>query len=309
MIFTESQKRELYQIIQTQVNNLIGINLGFDILFPKDKELLKKHGINPDQKIDWPPYLQSFMFGRLAAYLSDSQLKTLTYEDFIQYLLRHQYTALSQREIKEYNIARQKTYAHIQNIGDRLKSNLEISINNEDQKYTSISEKYIKDEVKSAILRKESVKAIVSNLIKKTGLINTDWGRIVDTEMHDIYSRGKAAVFKDGFGLEQKVYKQTYSGACRWCIKLHLKNGIGSEPIAYTLEQLYQNGTNIGLKPENWKAVIGSTHPFCRCDLRLIFNDEKWDKEKKKFVVSSNNQTINRKSKVYIKVGEKEFYI
>lgn len=41
------------------------------------------------------------------------------------------------------------------------------------------------------------------------------------------------------------------------------------EPRLYQLSELIANGTNVGKPKSAWKAVIGPTHPNCRCILKL----------------------------------------
>lgn len=50
------------------------------------------------------------------------------------------------------------------------------------------------------------------------------------------------------------------------CRRLHLHND--ETPIIYSLSTLIQNGTNVGRPKSEWKAVVGGTHPNCRCTLR-----------------------------------------
>lgn len=52
---------------------------------------------------------------------------------------------------------------------------------------------------------------------------------------------------------------------CQWCGEFY---GIG-EPKIYTLAQLQANGSNYGKPKSEWKPVIGSTHPRCRCELHV----------------------------------------
>lgn len=51
------------------------------------------------------------------------------------------------------------------------------------------------------------------------------------------------------------------------CRRLHLHPD--NSPRLYSLAELQANGTNIGRPKSQWKAVIGGTHPNCRCLLKL----------------------------------------
>lgn len=69
---------------------------------------------------------------------------------------------------------------------------------------------------------------------------------------------------------QTKVYKEVIrddrlSPECR---RLHTHPDWS--PRIYTLKELQENGTNIGKPKSQWKAVIGGTHPNCRCTLRPV---------------------------------------
>ena len=99
-------------------------------------------------------------------------------------------------------------------------------------------------------------------------------------------------------------------GACRHCIRLYLTQGMGSQPKIYTLKQFLENGSNIGRKVDDWKAVLESTHPWCRCNLQYVPEGTIWNEEKKMFVYPEKyERKIERKSKVIITVGTKRFEV
>lgn len=46
-------------------------------------------------------------------------------------------------------------------------------------------------------------------------------------------------------------------------------------PRLYRLSELVANGTNVGRPKSAWKAVIGPTHPNCRCTLQMAKTDRR----------------------------------
>lgn len=103
--------------------------------------------------------------------------------------------------------------------------------------------------------------------------------------------------------------KMIWSGNCRHCISLYLTGGIGSRPRIFTVAELLANGTNIGRKSKDWKPVLGTVHPFCRCDLRFIPPGYEWDEDSKKFAPKPPENRVQRKSKVKITVGDLNFEV
>ena len=106
----------------------------------------------------------------------------------------------------------------------------------------------IKKEMIEGVLKKKSVQNIVSNIGHSLEDWNRDWGRIVETEMQNIYQTGVAQQIMKEQGADALVYKEVFSGACQHCIKFYTTAGIGSKPRIFKLIDLINNGDNIGKK-------------------------------------------------------------
>ena len=128
--------------------------------------------------------------------------------------------------------------------------------------------------------------------------------------MNTAYQEGRASGIEKHTGKDALVYKDVFPGACRHCIRLYLTDGIGSEPIIFKLSQLRENGTNIGRKAADWKATVGSVHPYCRCQLNEYDNRYDWNPETHSFsTLKSRQSKIERKSKIKVTIGNKEFLV
>lgn len=71
-----------------------------------------------------------------------------------------------------------------------------------------------------------------------------------------------------------RVYKRVKNDGrlCSWCSSFYTdKNG---KPKVYSLQELAENGTNDGKPKSEWKPVVGSTHPRCRCQLHHLLPKE-----------------------------------
>jgi len=307
MIFTPVQIEEILKIIEYNNSFLIATTLGVDALTNEDRVLLESFGVDPDSLYNkFPPAVRSFFWGRLSAQLTDLQAGKITYSDFTKYLQQGQYIPLSRNEKNELRIAKQKTYGHIKNIGLKTKETARGIIVEEDEKRRLEYEKVIRGEIKRGVVDRKSIQGIISGIATKLEDWKKDWGRLVETEMQDIYNRGRLRTFLEDFGEDALVYKETYEGACRHCIKLHLTAGIGSQPILYKISELIANGTNIGRKVKEWKATVGPVHPWCRCDLKHVPKGTKWNPETGRFEYPKDVKP-KRKAKVKIFVGDKEF--
>lgn len=301
MIFTQKQIENLLEIIDLHSSMFIVTQMGGDVLSTYDKYILNKFGFDINKLIQkYPPYFQSFMFGRLTAWLKNNQSSQIAYLDFKKYLESGQYFPLTKKEQTMYNIATKRSYGHIKNLGNKRKDSL----------VKQISEEDIRSEISGAIAERKSVQSIISNWGHQTGNWQRDYGRIADTEMNSIFNMGRALQFEEKYGKEVRVWKHTFPLACRHCIRLHCTNGIGSKPILKSLDEVISNGSNIGRKVSDWLFTIDSEHPFCRCLLEYFLEGMEWDEKRQMFVWPEKyERVIERKSKVIIKVGDKRFEV
>ena len=233
-----------------------------------------------------------------------------------QYVEKEQYPELTSREKAEYNAAAMRSYSYIKGMGTRIKDSLSSTISEEEMKIAVAErerevETAIREELTEGVLKRKSVQSIVSSLGHRLDEWNRDWGRIVATEMENIFQIGIAQTIMKEHGIHAKVYKDVFPGGCRYCINAYTTNGIGSKPVIFDLSELIANGTNIGRKSKDWKAVLTNIHPFCRCMLRYVPDGYEWDDKTQSFEPKKTDESkrVQRKSKVKITVGTKHFEV
>lgn len=283
MLFTPEQVSLILEDIDFQGCVLVASILGKEMLTDADKELLKKYKVNLDSLvINFPPAQQAYLFGRLVPILTPNQIGTISYKDFVSYLERNQYRTPTQREIEEYKIVANRSYSYIKGLGTRMKemttnfiSEAELELATKRREAESL--KVIKEELTSAVLERKAVQKITSDIAGRLNDWQRDWGRIVETELQNIYNLGNAQTIEDEHGVDALVYKEVYPLACRHCIRLYLTGGIGSRPRVFKLSELRANGTNIGKKVADWKPTESTTHPYCFLNSKVkIFTSNGW---------------------------------
>lgn len=316
MIFTPDEIQRLFDIIDYRLARIVADVLGESKLSSEDKELLKRYGYKwKDELKKLPPYYQSYLFGRLSGQLTPSQLKTLDYTDLLSYIDKKQYKALTTSEKAMYDAAATRTYSYIKTMGKRMRDILSNSISEEEVKLIAETQRQlelttIKKETIEGTLKKKSIQSIISSIGHSLDDWNRDWGRIVETEMQYIYQIGVAQQIMNEYGAEALVYKQVYPGSCRFCQQLYTTGGVGTKPRIFKLIDLIANGDNIGLKSKDWKPTLGPVHPFCRCNTRYIPKSYVWNDETQSFEpVKHFDRKVERRSKVKITVGNKEFVV
>ena len=301
MIFTKQQTEKLLQIIDFATSMFITTQMGESVLSTFDKYILNKFGFDVSSIVQkYPPYLQSFLFGRLTGWLNDNQASQVVYRDFEKYLKSGQYFPLTEKEQSLYDISIRRSYSHIKDLANKRKDKL----------INTISEEDVRREISESISKRKSIQTIISNWGNSTGDWQRDYGRIAETEMNSIFNLGRATSIENRYGSETLVWKHTFPLACRHCIRLHCTNGIGSKPILKPLNEVIGNGSNIGRKVADWLFTVDSEHPFCRCILKYYVDGQIWDEKVNDFVWPEKyEQKIKRTQKNKIQVGDKTFWV
>ena len=310
MLFTRDQIQNILMTVDMNTKFMAAKLLGEDILTDQDKKQLKDYGFNLSEiKKDFPTFLQSYHWGRLSQLIGQYNASKITYNQFMDHLDRGQYLPLTEVEQYAYKAAQNRTYSHITGLGDGIKKDVVHQIQQTEQENRAEYEKVIKKEIEEGVYQRKSLSRIMSDLGHKTNDWDRNLGRIVASEMQDIFQEGRAQIIKRKRGENNKVYKEVFSGSCRHCIKAYLTNGISSKPKVFTVEELESNGTNIGKKVADWKPTLGIMHPWCRCELMEVLPGQQWDEESKDFTFKNVEIKDKYKDlpKIKIKIGNKEY--
>ena len=307
MMFTKQQVEDVLRVMDYHYSFVIMMNLGVDALSSADVDLLKSFGINiKDYDNLFPVYNQMFYLGKLASLLGEQQLRGIDFKDLQQHINSGQYISLTSQEKRQLDVSKRKTYTHLKGLANKSKDYMSDLILEKEKILRTEYEKVIQGELERGVVDRKTTQSIVSDIGHHMKDWQRDWGRIVETEMNNIYQEGKAEEMLDRYGEDVLVYKDVYPKACRHCIRLYLKGGIGGEPRVFKLIELMANGDNLNKKVDNWKAIVGSTHPFCRCDLRRLPKGYKWNEEKGRFTLDKKTiEGLSYKGIVKISFGDK----
>lgn len=310
MLLNPNQLQELLDIIDYHHTLFIFNHVGKEVLSSKDKEVLKSAGIDLEKNFT-PTVNQAFKFGVLAEVLGNNNTKSLTFSDFKEYLKKGKFIPLTQSEEYSLEMVKIQKYKDIKGLGNRIFDDLNQIGIEVDKDLRLKREELIRQSVKETIENREGVKSLVSKLGEKLDDWKRDLGRVADYTLHEAYEEGRAASFSKKSGDEDPlVFKDVFSGSCKHCIRLYLTGGVGSEPIIFKLSELRANGSNIGRKPNDWLAVIGPTHPYCRCTMQYYDKRYSWNPKDKDFsTLKLITPKIERKSKVVIEIGNKKFEV
>ena len=172
-----------------------------------------------------------------------------------------------------------------------------------DKRQRAEYEKVIQGAAKETVVNRGSVKMMSSLIGHKTGDWAKDLDRISDFILHNAHDMGRAMQIKRAHGVNAQVYKHVFDQACETCVKLYLTNGLGSQPKVFKIDTLIANGSNIGRKKHDWKPVIGSTHPWCRCELEsLPVGEWEWDNINKRFKMKLTDKEKVIRQKIRLRI-------
>lgn len=300
MLFTAQDIQKILTDVDFAVAKMVAETLGKDYLSAYDIAVLKRKGVDLLKLIPkFPTHYQSFLFGRVSAALGATAAAKITYPEFVAFMSKMGGLTPSSFDLAMYKVAANKTYTHIKNLGERIKNDVGASVASEQLVFVQAQERAkteeaIHDEILDGVVEQRSVKKITANIANQMENWGRDWGRIVETEHQDVFNVGRATYFMSEDD-DPLVYFDVFPGACKHCIRLFLTAGIGSKPKVFKLSTLLANGTNYGVKAQNWKATIHPVHPFCfNSTSTKIFTVDGWkriaDIKCGDFVLTHNNR-------------------
>lgn len=121
---------------------------------------------------------------------------------------------------------------------------------------------------------RSTLKRVESDLGHATQDWSRDWTRIVQTEAERATQEGlkETWVTREAEAAEKEqrparpivAFKIPRPDACKHCVRLHLEGGF---PRLFLLDELIENGDNVGRKAAEWLAGVGPVHPYCACPL------------------------------------------
>lgn len=300
MIFTNQQINEIIEILNQTSWLFIARNIN-PSLVPKNvlKDLIKL-GFKTSQVVKYPEL--AMQFGMLSVYLKDSEINKYNFHQLKQALRAKKFIPLSEAEKFALRIVEQRATDNITGLGNKIGSNIRNIIIEGDLKQRKNYEKIIKNEALRAVKYREGVKNLSSGIGKQTN----DWARDLDRIsyyiIHDSANSGIAMATVKEYGEDALVYVRVHDKACKHCKRLYLKNEKTWEPKIFKISELFNNGTNIGRKVDEWKSVIPPVHPWCNCWIVRIPKDFKWSIKDKRFIADIGKHRDLR-SKIKIRIS------
>lgn len=305
MQLTIHQSEQLLRIIETNQSISIGREFGLEFLTDTDIERLEAAGIDVENLYspEGDTVFTSFNLGMLSEALGMAT-NAVTFEQLKEYIKGGHYIPLTEKEKFILDNIKRQAFNDVKAINGRIFKDVNQILIDES---VATQQQFLADELKVGLAKKETVRKIANRIAEKTGDWSRDFDRIIEYASNTALENGKAEMIERSYGEDALIWRRVYSHACQHCIRLYLTGGIGSEPRIFTLKEVKANGTNIGRKSAEWKAVICSTHPYCRCSWNYLPTGYKWNPETKQFDIYERPKM--KRKPIRIVIGGKESYI
>lgn len=282
-LFTTAQLHELAQIIRDHHTAIAIGFFGESSVPPEEVQRLVEQRILPKSALGILD--DAFAYGQLLAEVSTqvangvAKIPTMTLKGIKKRLALRPLPMTSDEEFaREW--ARRSAATHVRGLGNRVAHDFETTAIEADRALRHRMQSAIRETLDQNVARRETWRKMKSDLGHKTKDWSRDFGRIAATEKTRAMQEGQVQglIKREGDPKSTLVAKVPTPAACDHCVRLHLTAGKGSRPRVFRLADLQSNGTNVGRKAREWRAVVGPTHPWCEC--ALVHVPEGWGFDK-----------------------------
>lgn len=174
-------------------------------------------------------------------------------------------------EAHEYTIQNlnDKTRQLIEKLREDNKARIEgiVRGNNDNYKLDAL-QNLNREDLADRMVKESSLGKVKQALRDLSGDANRDWQRVALTEMSNAIGVGsvdRIVTNNQSKDLEDVyVYRVIVGDAitCKHCRRFY--GDVGEPPKLYKLSTLLANGSNYGISQDQWKPVVGATHPNTR---------------------------------------------
>jgi len=267
MIISDEIKEKIFDVIDSHFNGILIKMGGRGALSREQIEELIQRGI---YSLEIPVGLveDAYYIGRLRP--------TVKLPDAVIDDIRLAKLALPMSDTENYALkyVKESVGEYVTKLQNNFKTTVSQIIGKQNLMYRNkILTEIVRPTIVSGIIKRKTVGAVASELRDKTKDMFRDWQRVAETEMTNAVNYGAYdAIVRQSEEKGEKL-KDVYvakivvmdNALCPHCRKFFV-SGDGS-PKVYPLSELQANGDNYGRKAVDWKPVIGSVHPRCRCQL------------------------------------------
>lgn len=266
-IIPDHKQEKIEEVIRNHHLAFLAEILGPSVLLPDEVARLEALGLLKKPMFNLDPISAAYFLGHL-------QKTDVSKEELLEFVSEVHLTSTEKEAITN---AREKVGNFIQGLGDSMISATRHILTEAEEAARKKELVQVREVIGRGVEKKQTVKQITRELEKVTGDNTRDWYRIASTELHNAMEEGRVNSIVKTHGKDVYVFKRPRKDACAFCKLLYLD---GNKPKIFKLSQLVSHGTNVNKKAKQptlsgdnkteWNAVVGSTHPFCRCSVQYL---------------------------------------
>ncbi len=276
-LLSKKQVRDISDLIR-DTHLLFMVELGGDIAIePEDLSRLRAKG-----KLHGPRtslIKRAYEYGLLAGKQGPEQDETISLGAFMAFL-NSAASSLSARDQSTIRDVTEHMVSHVNGMTLDLQRRFQKTLADADRHVRRLRDHAVAKITSEGAARREGVRDVAAKLRQATQDLRRDWTIFAATEMNNWIQEGKASAIRERSNEKDPlIYKRPRPDACPYCKILYLEAD-GKTPRIFRLSDLVANGTNHGRKANRpvltgsaateWRPVLDSVHPFCRCTLQEL---------------------------------------
>lgn len=276
-VLTNDQLKQIADILEKHTGVMLYIATGQGT---PDKAILKALGI-PEDAVNM--IQNAFVLGKIMKMMSDKDIKKLSFDQLKEKAKEMELTTVEKNSLK---FAQANAGRYVTALGRRIADSIDMSISraSHDANLEVAQRQIINDTVQQSIVKRQTRGKLSSELGHNIGEWRRDWQRIAHTEIWNSKLQGEVVTILQGDAIygatkggDTKVFRRPSPDACQHCKRLYLEKD-GTTPKVFTLNELINNGTNVGKKVGDWLPITGTTHPNCGCPIAVLPDGFGFDK-------------------------------
>lgn len=279
-LITRETLAKLRQTVYDHMSGYIALAYGPDLIDRSEVERLVMTGVisyedgqillatATDETGRHTPLNDAFVSGMVIQRLLDAGRRSgdITHRQLLEELQANP-LPIGPAGAKALDWCRHGAAVHCRHLGDRLVTDIESTVWRHHDELRDSDEAAVRDGTSAAIAGKRSPRWLKATIRETLGDAAGDLDRIAATELQDARNEGAASYVLDTHGARELVVKVPNPSACQSCLDLYMD---GENPRVFEIGELRANGTNHGRRRADWRPVVGTTHPWCACDLQRL---------------------------------------
>lgn len=274
-LLSKKQVRDIETLIR-ETHQLFMVELGGDTaILPEELSRLRDKGKLPVPRLSL--IKRAYEYGLMAGRQGAEQDETISLGAFMAFLNSAK-ASLSAKDQRTVNDVTDHMVSHVNGMSLDLQRRFSKTLADADRHARRLRDHAMDKITSEGAARREGIRDVAAKLRKVTQDLRRNWTMFAATEMNNWIQEGKAAAIRARSDeRDPLVFKRPRPDACPYCKVLYLEaNGI--TPRVFRLSDLVANGNNHDRKPNRpmlqgeaateWKPVLDSVHPFCRCTLQ-----------------------------------------